>query len=169
MILGWFEGHRTEMLKWWPTDRQTDKHTNRMSTCRLNSSGRKGRVKMKTNFLKCFYLSLAIWQTHPFQLFLSYLDLRNRIHLFLCFCDATIWKSDRDSGDVPRAERELLQRTTENLLQSSLLSYHHSHHHYHLLSRRLLLSNLLVDRVSQHHLYLVIITIIRVAIIVIST
>ena len=38
-----------------------------------------------------------------------------------------------------------------------------------LLSRRLLFSNLLVDRVSQHHLYLVIITIIRVAIIVIST
>ena len=57
MILRWFEGPRLEMLKWWRTDRQT----NRISTCRLDPSGGRVKIERKTteNYSKPWILSLG--------------------------------------------------------------------------------------------------------------
>jgi len=46
MILGWFEGLKLEMSKWWRNLKQTNRQTDRISTCRLDPSGRRGRVKI---------------------------------------------------------------------------------------------------------------------------
>ena len=61
MILGWFEGPRLEIMKWLRTDRQTNKQTNRISTCRLDPSGRRGRVKKA---LKGWYSGLQCPPVH---------------------------------------------------------------------------------------------------------
>ena len=81
MILRWFEGPRLEMLKWWRTNRQTDKQTDRISTCRLDPSGRRGRVKnqlfehQEHSFLNCLIGPSLIHVSEKYFYCSSYLEI----------------------------------------------------------------------------------------------
>ena len=98
------------MLKWWCTNIQKDKQTNRISTCRLDPFGRRGRVK--TVILKETWENIRICLS-PCHTKLNFLDRAS-------FYSTTSWDEIKTKLGIREVDLNLGRLQTEGFPQQQV-------------------------------------------------